>query len=58
MVMFTWIAQNAATLILSALLIGVLALVVRKLVRDRRAGKSSCGCGCDSCASKGMCHKP
>ncbi len=58
MVMFTWIAQNAATIVLSALLLGVLALVVRKLVRDSRAGKSSCGCGCENCASKGMCHKP
>ncbi len=26
------------------------------LVRDKKQGKSSCGCGCASCPMGGMCH--
>ena len=42
------------------IIIAVIALIVGgvifKLVRDRRAGKSGCGCGCDGCAMKDSCH--
>ncbi len=26
------------------------------LVRDKKQGRSSCGCGCSSCPMGGMCH--
>lgn len=45
-----------ATILVAALLLAAVALIVRKLVRDRRQGKSSCGCGCEHCASAGLCH--
>ena len=56
--MITWLAENASTLAVSLVLLIVVALVVRKLVRDRRAGRTSCGCGCANCPSQGICHKP
>ena len=43
------------------IIITVIALIVGgvilKLVRDRKAGKSGCGCGCDGCGMKDSCHK-
>jgi hypothetical protein len=26
------------------------------MIRDKKAGKSSCGCGCANCAMAGKCH--
>ena len=34
----------------------VVAVIVKK-VKDQKAGKSGCGCGCSGCLSKGQCHK-
>ena len=36
---------------------GVLAAIIFSIVRDKKKGKSSCGCGCENCAMKGQCHK-
>ena len=35
--------------------IAVLALI--GLYRDKKAGKSSCGCSCGSCPMSSSCHK-
>ncbi|MBQ7605997.1 MAG: FeoB-associated Cys-rich membrane protein [Firmicutes bacterium] len=43
--------------IISILLACVVVLIIRKLVVDRRKGKSSCGCSCSNCAMCGCCHK-
>ena len=56
--MIAWLTENAATLAVVLVLALVVALVVRKLVLDRRAGRTSCGCGCANCPSQGICHKP
>lgn len=50
--MLEWLAAHAATIIISAVLIVLLALAIRYIVKKRRSG----GCvGCDACASKGGC---
>ncbi len=54
--MLAWIAENLATILLCVVLILTVCVIVRKLVRDRRKGKSSCGCGCQNCAMSGTCH--
>lgn len=38
-------------------LIAIVSSIVIKMVKDKKAGKTSCGCGCESCALKGACHK-
>jgi len=53
----TWLYNNLSTIIVSLIVLTVVILVVRKLIRDKKQGKSSCGCGCDSCAMSGQCHK-
>lgn len=43
------------TVVTGAVLIGVIALVVRSMVRDKKSGKSlQCGGDCSCC--KGHCH--
>lgn len=34
---------------------GCVFFVVRKLVKDRRAGKSVCGCDCSACGGACQC---
>ncbi len=54
--MLEWISANAATIIISLVLIAVVFLIVRKMVKDKRSGKASCGCDCGTCAMSGKCH--
>lgn len=55
--MLEWLAAHAATIIISAVLIVLLALAVRYIIKKRRSG----GCiGCDACSGKeggcSACH--
>ncbi len=54
--MLQWFSANAGTLVLCILLLAVVALIVRSLLRQRKQGKSSCGCNCAHCAMHGSCH--
>ncbi len=45
-----------ATVIISILLAGIVGLVIFKLIRDKKQGKSSCGCGCSNCPHSGVCR--
>ena len=56
--MFNGIVENAGTIVVSLLLIGVVALIVARLRRDKKRGKSSCGGNCGCCPMAGSCHKP
>lgn len=51
------IADNAGTVVVTLALIGIVAAVLIKLRRDKRQGKSSCGCSCGCCPMAGSCHK-
>ena len=44
--MLDWIAANLATILICALLIVIVFLIVRYLLRQKKAGKNSCGAGC------------
>ena len=54
--MLTWIMENMATIIISAILLLAVAVSIASMVRSKRKGKSSCGCGCAGCAMNGSCH--
>ena len=54
--MITWIMENMATIIISAVLLLVVGAVIAGMVRGKRKGKSSCGCGCAGCAMNDACH--
>ncbi len=57
--MLTWIAENIATIIISAIILTAVALIIAKMVRDKKNGKtcSSCGCGCEGCPIAPSCHQ-
>ena len=52
-----WITNNLSTLIVSGLLLFVVVLIIRKMIKDKKSGKSSCGCGCgcEGCALSDKC---
>lgn len=51
-----WVLNNLATIIIAAA-VGVAALAaITSVIRNRRSGKSSCGCGCAGCAMKDCCQ--
>lgn len=54
--MIEWISSNLANIIIVAILLIVVAFVVRKLIKDKKAGKCSCGNSCGSCSMSGQCH--
>ena len=51
--MLAWITENIGTILISAVLLLVVVLIIRKLVKDKKKGKSSCGCNCARCAMSG-----
>lgn len=54
--MFAWIMENVATIIISAILMVAVAAIITGMVRGKKKGKSSCGCGCEGCVMNGSCH--
>ncbi len=47
--MLTWIMSNLATIIVCLVVLLFMALAVRSLIRDRKAGVHSCGYNCPGC---------
>ncbi len=54
--MLNWLIQNIATIIISLVLAVICALIILKMRKDKKEGKTSCGCGCENCAMSGSCH--
>ncbi|MBR6236499.1 MAG: FeoB-associated Cys-rich membrane protein [Firmicutes bacterium] len=40
--MINFLADNLATILISLVLIGIVALIIRKLAKDKKAGRSFC----------------
>lgn len=57
--MLAWFTENLGTIIVTLILVAIVALIIAKMIRDRKSGKGtgSCGCGCEHCAMHGKCHK-
>ena len=49
--MLAWLVSNVVNIVLIAVIAVVCGLVIRGMIRDKKAGKSSCGCDCGSCGS-------
>lgn len=54
--MLEFFSQYIATIIVSLILAAVVVLVVIKLYKDKKAGKSACGCKCSGCPNSSVCH--
>ncbi|MBP5246229.1 MAG: FeoB-associated Cys-rich membrane protein [Clostridia bacterium] len=57
--MISWIINNLSTIIISLILLSVVSVIVAKLLKDKKRGKSACSytCGCASCPMSASCHK-
>ena len=55
--MLTWLSANLINIVLVAVLALIVTLLIRGMIRDRRAGKSSCGGSCASCGACGSCGR-
>lgn len=54
--MLEFFFENWGTLLIGIIVALIVVLIIIKLAKDRRKGKSSCGCNCSHCPSSGMCH--
>lgn len=54
--MLAWICENIATIIITAVLLSVVIAIIIRLVKNKKKGKSSCGCGRSGCPMSGSCH--
>lgn len=54
--MLEWIGVNLGNIAVTAILAAAVILLIVKMIKDKKSGKSSCGCGCKSCAMKGKCY--
>lgn len=54
--MLAWITENLATIIICAVLLAAVAAIIAGMIRNKKKGKTSCGCGCSTCSMSGSCH--
>ncbi|MBQ7147517.1 MAG: FeoB-associated Cys-rich membrane protein [Pseudobutyrivibrio sp.] len=54
--MISWITANIGTIVVAAVLLLIVAGVVRSMIKDRKNGCSSCGCGCSGCSGSCSCE--
>ena len=56
--MFSWIQANIGTIVVAAILLIGIGFIIRSLIRNKKAGKSLCSCGCGGdCKSCHGCGK-
>ncbi|MDR0405546.1 MAG: FeoB-associated Cys-rich membrane protein [Clostridiales bacterium] len=53
--MLSFLAANAGTALVGLLLLCAVALIVRKIAKDKKKG--GCGCGCPGCGTEDNCRK-
>ena len=54
--MLTFLKENLGAIIILIVLVGIVSFITVKLIRAKKQGKTSCGCGCQHCAMNGKCH--
>lgn len=54
--MFAFIAENLATIIISAVILCIIVLIIVSMVRRKKKGQTACGCGCSGCPSSSICN--
>lgn len=51
-----WLSNNMSTIVVCIVLIGVVTAIIVRMIKNKKQGKSSCGCGCQDCAMRNSCH--
>ena len=55
--MFTFIQENLGSLLILLGVAVIVTLVIVSRIRAKKQGKSTCGCGCQSCPMADACHR-
>lgn len=55
--MLNFLTSNIGTIIVFFALAIIVTSIVFNLRKDKKQGKSSCGCNCSSCPMAKECHK-
>ncbi|MDR2798412.1 MAG: FeoB-associated Cys-rich membrane protein [Treponema sp.] len=48
--MIPFILENLSTIIVGAVVLGIISFALVRTILNYRKGKSPCGCGCDNCS--------
>lgn len=54
--MISFLQTNISTIIVGLIVIAVIVLVIMQMHKDRKAGRSACGCKCAGCPNASLCH--
>lgn len=54
--MLDFLSNYWGTLVIGVIVAAAVVLIVLKMARDKKKGRTSCGCGCSGCPSAGICH--
>ena len=49
-------AANLGTIAVLLILAAILTPIAVKIIKDKKKGASTCGCGCSTCPYSGKCH--
>lgn len=52
----TFLINNIGTILTGAVLLIIVALVLRTMIRDKKTGKGGCGGPCGGCSNACACH--
>lgn len=55
--MISWITNNIGTIAAAVILVAIIAVASIIVIRDKKKGRSACGCNCEHCAMGCSCHK-
>jgi hypothetical protein len=54
--MIAFISENLSTIIIGALVLGIITFALIRTILNSRRGRSPCGCGCENCKTQGTPH--
>ena len=49
--MLAWLAENLGTIVITLILNAIVTAIVVSMIRDKKKGKSTCGCDCAHCGA-------
>ena len=55
--MLDWLANNIGTIAVGAVVAAIVTVIIVFMVKDKKQGKTTCGCGCKDCPMAGKCGK-
>lgn len=54
--MLAWLSQNLGTIVVCIVLAAIVTAIIVYMIKNKKKGKSTCGCGCSNCQMSSICH--